>query len=177
MKKRSWTELSKSVTSRTSWASWRTGEASEFLFLLGPRGRVNLSPERGILLYRALCGVGPPRFLSCLFEDVPYSYRSSVTSFPYMPHFTRLSFVMTNLPYDSRFWVFRRQVIGAVVAQLFWLCMKAVLSFKAKDVVAKGLDHDTFVLSIREIKPKKLDTEPVRSQLRGDFLLGRDQAE
>ncbi|KAF3588562.1 hypothetical protein F2Q69_00028109 [Brassica cretica] len=50
-------------------------------------------------------------------------------------------------------------------------------SFIAKDVVAKGLDHDTFVLSIREIKPKKLDTEPVRSQLRGDFLLGRDQAE
>ncbi|WZZ65594.1 hypothetical protein YC2023_076964 [Brassica napus] len=57
--------------------------------------------------------------------------------------------------------------------------MKAVLSFIAKDVVAKGLDHDTFVLSIRssrlesslkgmlEIKPKKLDTEPVRSQLRG----------
>nr|VDD44472.1 unnamed protein product [Brassica oleracea] len=56
--------------------------------------------------------------------------------------------------------------------------------FIAKDVVAKGLDHDTFVLSIRssrlesslkgmmEIKPKKLDTEPVRSQLRGDFLLG-----
>uniref|UniRef100_A0A0D3DKZ7 Uncharacterized protein n=1 Tax=Brassica oleracea var. oleracea TaxID=109376 RepID=A0A0D3DKZ7_BRAOL len=39
--------------------------------------------------------------------------------------------------------------IGAVVAQLFWLCMKAVLSFIAKDVVAKGLDHDTFVLSIR----------------------------
>ncbi|KAF3608358.1 hypothetical protein DY000_02049979 [Brassica cretica] len=70
-----------------------------------------------------------------------------------------------------------RQVIGAVVAQLFWLCMKAVLSFIAKDVVAKGLDHDTFVLSIREIKPKKLDTEPVRGQLRGDFLLGRDQAE
>ncbi|KAF3505043.1 hypothetical protein F2Q69_00041829 [Brassica cretica] len=33
-------------------------------------------------------GVGLPRFLSCLFEDVPYSYRSSVTSFPYMPHFT-----------------------------------------------------------------------------------------
>ncbi|KAF3488445.1 hypothetical protein F2Q69_00053007 [Brassica cretica] len=30
---------------------------------------------------------------------------------------------------------------------------------------------------VREIKPKKLDTEPVRSQLRGDFLLGRDQAE
>uniref|UniRef100_A0A0D3DJC0 Uncharacterized protein n=1 Tax=Brassica oleracea var. oleracea TaxID=109376 RepID=A0A0D3DJC0_BRAOL len=30
---------------------------------------------------------------------------------------------------------------------------------------------------ILEIKPKKLDTEPVRSQLRGDFLLGRDQAE
>ncbi|CAN6827739.1 unnamed protein product [Brassica oleracea] len=42
-----------------------------------------------------------------------------------------------------------RQVIGAVVAQLFWLCMKAVLSFIAKDVVAKGLDHDTLVLSIR----------------------------
>ncbi|KAF3591248.1 hypothetical protein DY000_02023301 [Brassica cretica] len=56
------------------------------------------------------------------------------------------------------------------------LCF-VVLSFIAKDVVAKGLDHDTFVLSIREIKPKKLDTEPVRSQLRGDFLLGRDQAE
>ncbi|KAF3608121.1 hypothetical protein DY000_02047178 [Brassica cretica] len=72
---------------------------------------------------------------------------------------------------------FGRQVIGAVVAQLFWLCMKAVLSFIAKDVVAKGLDHDTFLLSIREIKPKKLDTEPVRGQLRGDFLLGRDQAE
>uniref|UniRef100_A0A0D3DKL3 Uncharacterized protein n=1 Tax=Brassica oleracea var. oleracea TaxID=109376 RepID=A0A0D3DKL3_BRAOL len=49
----------------------------------------NLFPERGILLYRALCGVGLPRFLLCLFEDVPYSYRSSVTSFPYMPHFTR----------------------------------------------------------------------------------------
>ncbi|KAF3574799.1 hypothetical protein F2Q69_00059727 [Brassica cretica] len=72
---------------------------------------------------------------------------------------------------------FSRQVIGAVVAQLFWLCMKAVLSFIAKDVVAKGLDHDTFVLSIREIKRKKLDTELVRSQLRGDFLLGRDQAD
>ncbi|WZZ79430.1 hypothetical protein YC2023_100002 [Brassica napus] len=43
---------------------------------------------------------------------------------------------------------FSRQVIGAVVAQLFWLCMMAVLSFIAKDVVAKGLDHDTFVLSI-----------------------------
>ncbi|CAN7011967.1 unnamed protein product [Brassica oleracea var. botrytis] len=42
-----------------------------------------------------------------------------------------------------------RQVIGAVVAQFFWLCMKAVLSFIAKDVVAKGLDHDTLVLSIR----------------------------
>ncbi|KAF2535688.1 hypothetical protein F2Q68_00021964 [Brassica cretica] len=67
-----------------------------------------------------------------------------------------------------------------MVAQLFLLCMKAVLSFIAKDVVAKGLDHDTFLLSrrsSREIKPKKLDTEPVRSQLRGDFLLGRDQAE
>ncbi|KAF3533695.1 hypothetical protein DY000_02042651 [Brassica cretica] len=62
-------------------------------------------------------------------------------------------------------------------AQLFWLCMKVVLSFIAKDVVSIRLDHDTFVLSIREIKPKKLDTEPVRSQLRGDFLLGRDQAE
>ncbi|WZZ59522.1 hypothetical protein YC2023_059629 [Brassica napus] len=76
---------------------------------------------------------------------------------------------MTNLPYDSRFlghtiivcviviWRFKtncglpfsRQVIGAVVAQLFWLCMKVVLSFIAKDVFAKGLDHDTFVLSIR----------------------------
>ncbi|KAF3548048.1 hypothetical protein DY000_02009819 [Brassica cretica] len=53
----------------------------------------------------------------------------------------------------------------------------AVLSFIAKDVVAKGLDHDTFVLSIRETKPKKLDTEPVRSHLQGDFLLGRDQVE
>ncbi|KAF3556746.1 hypothetical protein F2Q69_00014655 [Brassica cretica] len=69
---------------------------------------------------------------------------------------------------------FSRQVIGAVVTQLFWLCMKDVLSFIAKDVVAKGLDHDTFVL---EIKPKKLDTEPVRGQLRGGFLLGCDQAE
>ncbi|KAF3556739.1 hypothetical protein F2Q69_00014658 [Brassica cretica] len=65
---------------------------------------------------------------------------------------------------------FSRQVIGAVVTQLFWLCMKVVLSFIAKDVVAKGLDHDTLV-------PKKLDTEPVQSQLRGDFLLGCDQAE
>ncbi|KAF2596536.1 hypothetical protein F2Q68_00009537 [Brassica cretica] len=72
---------------------------------------------------------------------------------------------------------FSRQVIGVVVAQLFWLWMKAMLSFIAKDVVAKGLLHDTFVLSIREIMPKKLDTEPVRSQLWGDFLLGRDQAE
>ncbi|KAF2560436.1 hypothetical protein F2Q70_00017641 [Brassica cretica] len=34
-----------------------------------------------------------------------------------------------------------------------------------------------FGICTREIKPKKLDTEPVRSQLRGDFLLGRDQAE
>ncbi|KAF3571826.1 hypothetical protein F2Q69_00059263 [Brassica cretica] len=53
--------------------------------------------------------------------------------------------------------------------------MKVVLSFIAKDVVAKGLDHDTFVLSIRssrEIKPKKLDTEPVRSQLRVCKLVG-----
>uniref|UniRef100_A0A0D2ZUU2 Transposase MuDR plant domain-containing protein n=1 Tax=Brassica oleracea var. oleracea TaxID=109376 RepID=A0A0D2ZUU2_BRAOL len=67
---------------------------------------------------------------------------------------------------------FSRQVIGAVVTQLFWLCMKVVLSFITKDVVAKGLDHDTFVLSIREIKPKKLDTEPVRSQLRGAVAAG-----
>ncbi|KAF3583571.1 hypothetical protein F2Q69_00029593 [Brassica cretica] len=42
---------------------------------------------------------------------------------------------------------FSRQVIGAVVAQLFWLCMKAVLSFIAKDVVGKGLNHGTFVLT------------------------------
>ncbi|KAF3528703.1 hypothetical protein DY000_02042649 [Brassica cretica] len=137
----------------------------------GLRGRINLSPERGILLYRALCGVGLPRFLSRLFEDVLYSYRSSVTSFPYMPHFTSKT-QRTNFGLP-----FSHQVIGAVVAQLFWLCMKAVLSFIAKDVVAKGLDHDTFVLLIREIKPKKLDTEPVRSQLQGDFLLGSDQAE
>ncbi|WZZ50677.1 hypothetical protein YC2023_050784 [Brassica napus] len=34
-----------------------------------------------------------------------------------------------------------------------------------------------FPLFLREIKPKKLDTEPERSQLRGDFLLGRDQAD
>ena len=52
------------------------------------KGSRKFVPERGILLYRALCGVGLPRFLSCLFEDVLYSYRSSVTSFPYMPHFT-----------------------------------------------------------------------------------------
>uniref|UniRef100_A0A0D3BMR2 Uncharacterized protein n=1 Tax=Brassica oleracea var. oleracea TaxID=109376 RepID=A0A0D3BMR2_BRAOL len=57
--------------------------------------------------------------------------------------------------------------------------MKVVLSFIVKDVVAKGLDHDTFMLSIRssrlesslkgmlEIKPTKLDTDPVQSQLRG----------
>uniref|UniRef100_A0A0D3D4S4 Uncharacterized protein n=1 Tax=Brassica oleracea var. oleracea TaxID=109376 RepID=A0A0D3D4S4_BRAOL len=43
---------------------------------------------------------------------------------------------------------FSRQVIGVVVAQLFWLCMKVVLSFIAKDVVAKGLDHDTFALAV-----------------------------
>ncbi|KAH0858916.1 LOW QUALITY PROTEIN: hypothetical protein HID58_087177 [Brassica napus] len=58
--------------------------------------------------------------------------------------------------------------------------LKAVPSFIAKDVVAKRLDHDPFVLSIRssrEIKSKKLDTEPMQSQLRGDFLLGRDKAE
>uniref|UniRef100_A0A0D2ZQA8 Uncharacterized protein n=1 Tax=Brassica oleracea var. oleracea TaxID=109376 RepID=A0A0D2ZQA8_BRAOL len=54
---------------------------------------------------------------------------------------------------------FRRQVIGAVVAQLFWLCMKAVLSFIAKDVVAKGLDHDTFVLSISSITKGEENTE------------------
>ncbi|KAF2610512.1 hypothetical protein F2Q70_00012580 [Brassica cretica] len=67
--------------------SLRSDRAGRELKELGPRGRVNLSPERGILLYRALCGVGLPRFLSCLFEDGPYSYRSSVTSFPYMRHF------------------------------------------------------------------------------------------
>ncbi|KAF2555759.1 hypothetical protein F2Q68_00014601 [Brassica cretica] len=67
----------------------------------------------------------------------------------------------------------------AVLSLLSFACSfpLPLLVFIAKDVVAKGLDHDTFVLSIREIKPKKLDTEPVRSQLRGDFLLGRDQAE
>ncbi|KAF2612307.1 hypothetical protein F2Q70_00013325 [Brassica cretica] len=76
-----------------------------------------------------------------------------------------------------------------LVRMTVWSSKKAVLSFIAKDVVAKGLDHDTFVLSIRssrlessskgmlETMPKKLDTEPVRSQLQGDFLLGRDQAE
>ncbi|KAF3514579.1 hypothetical protein F2Q69_00007517 [Brassica cretica] len=66
---------------------------------------------------------------------------------------------MTNSTYVSRFsfilipYRFKvrdsRQVIGAVVAQFFWLCMKDVLSFIAKDVVAKGLDDDAFVLSIR----------------------------
>ncbi|KAF3543841.1 hypothetical protein DY000_02007052 [Brassica cretica] len=49
------------------------------------------------------------------------------------------SFINSGLP-------FSRQVIGAVVAHLFWLCMKVVLSFIAKDVVAKGLDHDTFIV-------------------------------
>ncbi|WZZ86776.1 hypothetical protein YC2023_115355 [Brassica napus] len=34
-----------------------------------------------------------------------------------------------------------------------------------------------FPLFPREIKPRKLDTEPVRSLLQGDFLLGHDQAE
>nr|VDD31719.1 unnamed protein product [Brassica oleracea] len=56
---------------------------------------------------------------------------------------------------------FSCQVIGAVVAQLFWLCMKAVLSFIAKDVVAKGLDHDTFVLSISSITNDEENTEKV----------------
>ncbi|KAF3607343.1 hypothetical protein DY000_02046871 [Brassica cretica] len=91
---------------------------------------------------------------------------------------------------------FSRQVIGAVVAQLFWLCMKVVLSFIAKDVVGKGLNHGTFVLTpkpcqvsrsfhvlrwpmgvendlcFRETKPKSLDPEHVQSQFRGYFLLG-----
>ncbi|KAF2567951.1 hypothetical protein F2Q70_00026540 [Brassica cretica] len=140
---------------------------------LGPRGRVNLSPERGILLYRALGGVGLPRFLSCLFEDVPYSYRSSVTSFPWS------IFDKWNLSVNCL----------VVRTEFCYDKFTAVLSFIAKDVVAEGLNHDTFVLPIRssrlesslkgmrEIKPKKLDTERVRGQLRGDFLLGRDRAE
>ena len=49
---------------------------------LGPRGPINLFLGRSVFLRSALCGV------SCTFEDVSYSSRSSVTSFPYMPHFT-----------------------------------------------------------------------------------------
>ncbi|WZZ88590.1 hypothetical protein YC2023_117169 [Brassica napus] len=66
---------------------------------------------------------------------------------PHIPCFvwcwpSEISLTNSGLP-------FSRQVIGEVVAQLFWLCMKAVPSFIAKDVVAKRLDHDPFVLSIR----------------------------
>ena len=43
-------------------------------------------------------------------------------------------------------------MIGAVVAQLFWLCVKSVFSCIAKDVVCKGLDHGTFVLTLRSCK-------------------------
>ncbi|KAF3583064.1 hypothetical protein DY000_02031182 [Brassica cretica] len=70
---------------------------------------------------------------------------------------------------------------------LNWFCMKVVLSFIAKDVVGKGLNHGTFVLipkpcqvsrsfhvlrwpmgvendlCFRETKPKSLDPEPVQS--------------
>ncbi|KAF3608119.1 hypothetical protein DY000_02047176 [Brassica cretica] len=52
---------------------------------------------------------------------------------------------------------------------------RAVNKVKSVRIVLKG--DALFPLFPREIKPKKLDTEPVRSQLRGDFLLGRDQAE
>ena len=55
---------------------------------LGLRGRVNLSLGISVFLRSALCSVGFPRPISCTFEDVSYRSRSSVTSFPYMPHFT-----------------------------------------------------------------------------------------
>ncbi|WZZ50035.1 hypothetical protein YC2023_050142 [Brassica napus] len=48
--------------------------------------------------------------------------------------------------------LFSRRVIGAVVAQLFWLCMKAVLSFIANDIVAKG--QRAFVEIDRPSKPE-----------------------
>nr|VDD23449.1 unnamed protein product [Brassica oleracea] len=64
-----------------------------------------------------------------VFDTMPRDVRDQCAGFRARPRFT--------------------PVIGAVVTQLFWLCMKVVLSFIAKDVVAKGLDHDTFVLSIR----------------------------
>ncbi|KAL0847105.1 hypothetical protein Bca101_020351 [Brassica carinata] len=49
---------------------------------------------------------------------------------------------------------FSRQVIGAVVAQLFWLGVKVVFSRIAEDVVGKGLDHK--VKSVRIVL--KMDT-------------------
>ncbi|KAL0825408.1 hypothetical protein Bca101_049085 [Brassica carinata] len=58
---------------------------------------------------------------------------------------------MTNSTYVSRFSFilipYRFKVRDRFSA--YTTCM-AVLSFIAKDVVAKGLDHDTFVLSIRK---------------------------
>ncbi|KAF2571129.1 hypothetical protein F2Q70_00002343 [Brassica cretica] len=143
---------------------------------MGVEGRlrvvISISEDARILAKRQILGSRIK-----VFDTMPRDVRDQCAGFrgislspAFGKHFGLTMDTNSGLP-------FSRQVIGAMVAQLFWLCMKAVLSFIAKDVVAKGLDHDTFVLSIREIKPKKLDTEPVRSQLRGDFLLGRDQAE
>ena len=166
---------------------------------LGPRGRVNFSPERGILRYRALCGFAFRDFfrvylrmfriaigallrvfltcrilrvkhtglkwivvygtwsifdkwnlsVNCLVVRTEFCYDEFTVWFPFLGGTIIVCVIVTWRFKTNSGLPFSHQVIGAVVAQLFWFCMKAVLSFIAKDVVAKGLDHDTFVLSIR----------------------------
>ncbi|KAF2574472.1 hypothetical protein F2Q70_00004163 [Brassica cretica] len=61
-----------------------------------------------------------------------------------------------------------------MVAQILWLAVKDMFTQIAKDVVGQGLDHGT---TVEEEAYKRFDTEPVRSQLRDDCLLGCDRGE
>ena len=48
---------------------------------LGLRGHVNMSMGRSVFLHSALWSIGLSRSISCIFEDVSYSFRSFVTNF------------------------------------------------------------------------------------------------
>ena len=87
--------------------------------------------------------------VNCLVVRTEVCYDKFSIRFPFLGHTIIVCVIVTWRFKTNCGLPFSRQVIGVVVPQLFWLCMKAVLSFIAKDVFGKGLNHDTFVLSIR----------------------------
>ncbi|KAF3508411.1 hypothetical protein F2Q69_00007312 [Brassica cretica] len=88
---------------------------------------------------------------------------------------------------------------GAMVSQILWLGVKDVFTQITKDVVGQGLplyfgvnikakfpgvirvkmaySHRKRYSALGKRKTKRFDTEPVRSQLRDDCMLGCDRGE